>query len=161
MQTKICTKCKVEKPVTDFTKSTRDGYRSSCKLCHRDEKQKWRHKYIEEHGESPTARYSREHREDQKEWKKRRQAEMHLKVDTIKESTPCADCGQKFPAVCMDFDHLPGFAKTAGIARMITDGVTWKKIEQEMRKCEIVCSNCHRIRTHLLRPRPWYDRSSW
>lgn len=37
METKICGKCKQEKPVSDFYPSKRDGYRSRCKLCHRED----------------------------------------------------------------------------------------------------------------------------
>jgi hypothetical protein len=83
-------------------------------------------------------------------------------INDIKEATPCADCKQMFPAVCMDFDHLPGFRKFKGIAKMVQDGHTRERIEAEMAKCELVCANCHRIRTHLSdRPRPWYGTSNW
>jgi len=37
METKKCGKCKQDKPVTEFHKSTRDGYRSRCKPCHRED----------------------------------------------------------------------------------------------------------------------------
>ena len=33
MRTKICGRCKQEKPLTEFYKSKRDGYRSRCKPC--------------------------------------------------------------------------------------------------------------------------------
>ncbi len=35
METKQCGKCKIEKPVCEFYKCKRDGYRSRCKSCHR------------------------------------------------------------------------------------------------------------------------------
>jgi len=35
METKVCSKCKQEKPLTAFFKSKRDGYRSRCKECHK------------------------------------------------------------------------------------------------------------------------------
>lgn len=68
------------------------------------------------------------------------------KTDKIKD-VPCVDCGGKFPPECMDFDHLPGFIKSFKISAEINR--TWSKIEAEIAKCEIVCSNCHRIRTKL------------
>jgi hypothetical protein len=40
--TKVCTKCKVEKSLNEFHKSTRDGYRSQCKPCKKDSDKKWR-----------------------------------------------------------------------------------------------------------------------
>jgi len=35
---KICSKCKQERPVSEFYKSKRDGYRSRCKPCHREDR---------------------------------------------------------------------------------------------------------------------------
>ena len=61
-----------------------------------------------------------------------------------KESTPCKDCGKKFPAVCMDFDHLSD--KKYNISTMRGDH-SRENIVAEMAKCELVCANCHRIRT--------------
>ncbi len=37
--------------------------------------------------------------------------------------------------------------KTAVISAMIANGRAWTEIEEEMTKCEVVCANCHRIRT--------------
>jgi hypothetical protein len=67
------------------------------------------------------------------------------KLQAIKEASPCDDCGQFFPAVCMDFDHRPGTVKEISIGRMVL--LAWSRIESEMEKCDLVCANCHRIRT--------------
>lgn len=69
------------------------------------------------------------------------------KTNNLKASTPCADCGNKFPAICMDFDHLRD--KVEEVSRMVADGEQWETIASEIEKCEIVCANCHRIRTSL------------
>lgn len=63
------------------------------------------------------------------------------------KASPCADCGGSFPPCAMDFDHVRG--KKLG---KISGGQSWakKKVFEEMSKCDIVCSNCHRIRTHLM-----------
>lgn len=66
-------------------------------------------------------------------------------IDELKEKTPCVDCKQTFPAICMDFDHLND--KFKNISQMLQK-YSVKRIFQEVSKCEIVCSNCHRIRTH-------------
>jgi hypothetical protein len=66
---------------------------------------------------------------------------------TAAKSMPCADCGGRFPEECMDFDHVRG-TKVAGIARLRGSRPScWKKIEAEIAKCELVCANCHRIRS--------------
>lgn len=72
-------------------------------------------------------------------------------VSDLKSKTPCADCKQIFPACCMDFDHLPGKEKLGGVSWMLSNRFTLLEIQQEILKCELVCANCHRIRTHVLR----------
>ena len=68
-------------------------------------------------------------------------------VSEIKESSPCTDCGNFFPYYVMDFDHVHG-KKTDGIARLARGYGGKKKLLEEIEKCELVCSNCHRIRTY-------------
>lgn len=69
------------------------------------------------------------------------------KVNELKSSTPCADCGNKFPAICMDFDHQRD--KVEEVSRLVANGEKWDVIQAEIDKCEIVCANCHRIRTQI------------
>jgi lysyl-tRNA synthetase class I len=47
----------------------------------------------------------------------------------------------------MDFDHVRG-KKHKNVMELIPT-LSKKKIDEEIAKCEIVCSNCHRIRTHM------------
>ena len=63
----------------------------------------------------------------------------------IKTKSGCVDCGETNHVV-LDFDHLKD--KKYNISRMIHDGFSWAAIKKEMAKCEVVCANCHRIRTH-------------
>jgi Family of unknown function (DUF6510) len=74
-------------------------------------------------------------------------ADLRWRVDALKGGRPCADCGGLFPPVCLDFDHLPQFQKRMGVAEMVSHCRTWVTIEAEIAKCELVCANCHRIRT--------------
>jgi hypothetical protein len=75
----------------------------------------------------------------------RRRNELH--VTAIKQAGVCVDCGGSFHPVAMDFDHLPGEEKRYEIARMLSGTWSIKSIEKEIAKCELVCSNCHRVRT--------------
>jgi hypothetical protein len=59
---------------------------------------------------------------------------------------PCTDCGGYFPPVAMDFDHTEG-DKIATISWMVRNGTPKKVLLAEIEKCELVCSNCHRVRT--------------
>lgn len=61
------------------------------------------------------------------------------------KSRPCADCGGVFDPVCMDFDHRPGEVKLFGIGGK--NSMSLERFLAEAAKCDVVCSNCHRIRT--------------
>lgn len=61
---------------------------------------------------------------------------------------PCLDCGRRFPAPLMDFDHVRGL-KSANISDMAKNGVSERTLMAEIAKCDVVCAMCHRIRTHL------------
>jgi DNA-binding NarL/FixJ family response regulator len=76
----------------------------------------------------------------------RQKQQFKKKLAEIKEASGCKDCGEKNHIV-LDFDHLHN--KKYNISRMIHDGFSWKAIAKEIEKCEVVCANCHRIRTHL------------
>ncbi len=65
----------------------------------------------------------------------------------LKTKTPCVDCGINYPYYVMDFDHVRG-VKHANVMELVST-LSKKRIDQEIAKCEIVCSNCHRIRTHM------------
>lgn len=58
----------------------------------------------------------------------------------------CLDCGGYFEAVQMDFDHTDEDTKEATIARLV--GGPTEKLLNEILKCHLVCTVCHRVRTH-------------
>jgi 5-methylcytosine-specific restriction endonuclease McrA len=68
-------------------------------------------------------------------------------VRELKETTPCADCGINYPYFVMDFDHLRD--KEYLLSNMISSGYDIESVQKEIDKCDIVCSNCHRRRTHM------------
>ena len=70
---------------------------------------------------------------------------LKRKLAEIKEASGCLDCGIK-NHILLDFDHIKN--KKYNVSRMIHDGFSWKAIKKEIEKCEVVCANCHRIRTH-------------
>ena len=65
----------------------------------------------------------------------------------IKEKNPCMDCKVSYPYYMMDFDHVRGI-KHANVAELINT-LSKKRLDEEIAKCEVVCSNCHRARTYL------------
>jgi len=66
---------------------------------------------------------------------------------------PCADCGGRFKPYQMDFDHRDPATKSfnvmAGRAMLMATG----RVLAEVAKCDIVCANCHQIRTQEARGR--------
>ena len=59
----------------------------------------------------------------------------------------CMDCKISDPRV-LEFDHRPEEEKQFDIARSVAGSTrSWKSIKKEIEKCNIVCSNCHKIRT--------------
>lgn len=75
---------------------------------------------------------------------KKRNSEMREWLNELK-NRPCTDCGFWYPAVVMDFDHVQG--KVLDISEMRRRRMARSKIEAEVAKCELVCANCHRLRT--------------
>jgi len=68
-------------------------------------------------------------------------------LDAIKLQAGCTDCGLKLPhPEIYDFDHLPGCDKVMSVSAFLTKG-TFDDLVAEVAKCEVVCANCHRIRT--------------
>lgn len=72
---------------------------------------------------------------------------------------PCADCGGRFPLCVMQFDHVRG-EKFANLSVLRSRGNV-QLILAEIAKCDVVCANCHAIRTckrDLQRSVPLYSR---
>ena len=75
----------------------------------------------------------------------KRYARGRALVDSAKD-VPCMDCGVRYPPYVMDFDHRDPSVKFLGVGMMTHRSPA--KIIEEIAKCDVVCSNCHRIRTH-------------
>ena len=80
---------------------------------------------------------------------KRRHKAYLLKREYINKvkDRPCVDCGIKYPFYVMDLDHKQGTIKIKDVGRMTNANWSLDKIKKEVEKCEVVCANCHRIRT--------------
>lgn len=91
-------------------------------------------------------RYYDKHRDHFREAQRLKRARMRAWYHNQK-ARPCADCGRRFPYYVMDFDHRAGVKKVANVNRLVQDAA-WAKVRKEIAKCDLVCSNCHRCRTH-------------
>ena len=68
-------------------------------------------------------------------------------IQNYKVCNGCADCGYNSHAEALDFDHLRD--KKFNIASAPRKGYSWERILIEINKCEVVCANCHRVRTKI------------
>jgi hypothetical protein len=79
---------------------------------------------------------------------RRRKDALMAVVERLKDR-PCADCGVRHPPWVMDFDHLDSSKKLGSPSRLARDFGNEDVVRAEAEKCDVVCSNCHRHRTHL------------
>lgn len=117
----------------------------NCKTCNTERrKQKFladpegaRH-YFREH---MTAWRAANPERDKKNWTTlRRQKKAWL--DAYKSEHPCRECGESHSA-CLDFHHRDPKEKKANLSVAIAH---WsiERLQMEVAKCDILCSNCHR-----------------
>jgi hypothetical protein len=68
-------------------------------------------------------------------------------ISMYKEYRGCMDCGQKYPSYVLDLDHRDPNEKKFTPSRLAKNN-SWQQMMDELAKCDVVCANCHRIRTH-------------
>lgn len=139
-----CGQCKLPTPLVAFATYRKPdgslGRRGICGLCRNQQ----------------LANDSKEAREWRKAYNKRtrtkrgiaskeRRDNARMFVDEFKKA-PCMDCGGTFPPVAMDFDHARG-NKHKSVAMMVSSSYKLDLIRDEIAKCDLVCANCHRVRT--------------
>lgn len=76
---------------------------------------------------------------------KRQRAAVRQTIIKAK-AKPCMDCHSLFPWYVMDFDHVKGVKKFS-LAEAAQKYRSIRMVQSEIDKCDVVCSNCHRIRT--------------
>jgi hypothetical protein len=130
---KHCCTCNEDLPVSDFNRSSRrkDGLQTECRKC-----QAGRHKTYYQDNKS-------RFREDSDAYRRKIRAFI-----AEAKSVPCSDCNNSYPSWVMDLDHLPGMDKLFNVGTATSKGFGLAKVQAEIAKCEVVCANCHRQRTH-------------
>lgn len=146
---KVCSKCKIKQPLDAFRKAPhhRDGLTSACKKCCNKVSMIYYHA-------------------NKSKYKITRRRLRHSRKQLINscKNVPCKDCKIKYPYYVMDFDHVRGTknflisqagygTNTNGTKRYLksSNSVSVENLILEIEKCDVVCSNCHRERTHKRR----------
>lgn len=127
-ESRACKKCGQDKEISNFAPrgSSRDGV---CRLC--------KGKNAHERGRRniDILRKQRKERSDgMAEW-----------FESLKDGQYCKDCNQPHPHWRLDFDH--GSGKLYKPGRLKNSLHSQELVKSEIAKCELVCSNCHRLRT--------------
>jgi hypothetical protein len=65
----------------------------------------------------------------------------------FKATKSCADCGESRTAT-LDFHHTDPKSTDRKVHKLVSDGHTKLRIQKEIDKCIVLCSNCHRIHHH-------------
>lgn len=78
------------------------------------------------------------------EWKARAYEARKHYLDERKIFSGCKDCGVSGPAEILSFDHVRG-EKEFNIGQRWD--VSRTRVDAEIEKCEVVCHNCHALRT--------------
>ena len=94
-------------------------------------------------------------RETNNQYNKARYHKNREALQAIKMERGCADCGYRDNAEALQFDHLDAGAKRFKLSGgAVERGMN--ALLEEIAKCEVVCANCHVIRTQTRR---WADAS--
>ncbi|HET8892817.1 MAG TPA: hypothetical protein VFM96_01800, partial [Gaiellaceae bacterium] len=131
---KRCGRCEKWLEIVAFSpnRSRRDGLQAYCSDCQRA--------YVREHYEKNRAYYLAKAKKAKTVFRARMKSFM-----AEFKALPCADCKGVFPPWVMDFDHVSG-EKLVNVSRAVKQGR--RQVLAEAAKCELVCANCHRDRTH-------------
>jgi hypothetical protein len=79
--------------------------------------------------------------------RRRRQLNWARLISDAYKIAPCCDCGQQYPAMVMEFDHRDPETKSEEIAVLVRKRPLPSVLFAEIAKCDLVCANCHRMRT--------------
>jgi len=131
---KNCTLCQTQKELSQFNKksSNKDGLQNVCRECNA----KRSRQYYAENREKHIAVILKR--------KNANIAESQQKIVEYLKSNPCVDCGES-DIVVLEFDHQRD--KFKAVSEMVLYGYNFKRIQEEIDKCEVVCANCHKRRT--------------
>lgn len=106
-----------------------DGLQVRCKECAIEARVAYYHKNKERE-----SKRNKQHYKAFKEWYR-----------SLKKG-PCTDCKVEYPPSVMTWDHLPGYKKVGNLGDLVQRG-NRQLILDEIEKCDLVCLNCHALRT--------------
>jgi len=156
---KICSRCHVLKPETDFplvykNKTVKWIHRKYCfdcagngdgtKFCTTCKKTKPLEDFPSHRTRGRLGKCKDCYRPIATRNKKRNKKLLLEFIMVYKKSHPCIDCGNDDWRV-LEFDHVRGI-KSFTISNINKNGKSLESLKTEISKCDMRCANCHRIR---------------
>lgn len=131
---KNCTLCQTQKELSQFNKksSNKDGLQNVCRECNAKRSRQYYAENREKHLKTILER------------KNATIGNSQQKIVEYLQNNPCVDCKES-DIIVLEFDHQRD--KFKNVSEMIMQGYTFKRILEEIEKCEVVCANCHKRRT--------------
>jgi len=119
-----CKKCKSTKELSNFLPTY--AFKNICKECHKNNVKKWRNTNPTTNLRIATKSYTKN--------------SLYVQSQKI---NPCPNCGILYPFYMMDFHHIG--EKRRNLSRLY--GLSKENVDAEIKKCIILCANCHREET--------------
>lgn len=162
---KKCSMCGKELDESNFYKWKygKDGLRSQCKECckhynkiyydgHVDKLKLYQKKYVSEHSEKVSSfqhMYWEKNKSLLQKYDKQYRYSKRKNLNKLK--TPCVKCGESKPYL-IDFHHINPEEKSFTISDNYQKSTFL--LEEEVKKCVCLCSNCHREFHYLYGVKP-------
>lgn len=143
----ICSKCKIDKAEEEFSfrSISKNRRRGDCKECVKKR-------------DNLCYQNDQKRRESIKDSRKLNRVEVRKKYIDYLLTCECCLCGENHPAT-LDFDHINPNQKTDTVSQMVRDARAWDVIWNEIQKCRVLCSNCHRKHTAITNN--WLKITGW
>jgi hypothetical protein len=132
MATRTCSKCGVEKDISEFRLRNRfTGRRQSyCNDCGSQMGKDW-YERNKDYQKQNASKHRSEYQKRGREY-----------IWDYLSTHPCIKCGESDPHA-LEFHHARG-AKVIEVSRLVGRGSSLEMLKAEIEKCDVLCANCHR-----------------
>ena len=139
---KECPRCRLTKPIAKFgSRRGESAAQAYCRLCNMEYQKQY---YVDNRTTALKKAGDR---------KIRQRKILTNFLTTYLKDNHCVNCGND-NIVVLEFDHLDPSLKSFSISDAISNGTSLTRLMKELRKCQVLCRNCHGIKTQQ-------DQGSW
>lgn len=129
---KVCSTCRRSLPLSSFNVRTAspDRRQAVCRECNAARSRRYYAENLEKHRAAVAAQVA-----------KTRAINVE-RIGAYLLEHPCVDCGEGDLRV-LDFDHRDGSQKSAEVMKLAKAAYSWRRVMDEIAKCDVRCRNCH------------------